>query len=175
MERRELFPILMAAVAADADAQHEHHKPAVVSTDAYRRRVFDERQNATLSTLADIIIPASDGSGGAAEARVSQYFDLVASQVPPMKEAFFTGLLEFDALALKLEGRKLNELDRAGLTRLLTEAARQEGAPTDGAGRFFELLKLHTVEGYRMSHIGQMQWIGYKPHPVGLYPDLTVD
>jgi hypothetical protein len=175
MDRRELFPILAAVVTFDAAAQHEHHKPALVSTAGYKRQVFNDQQNQILDQLADIIIPTDAGSPGASQARVSQYFDLVATYVKPVRTAFEEGLQDFNTLALANFEAPLAKLTRAQLTTLLETAAAHEGNPTNGAESFFELLKFHTVEGYRLSHIGQTQWLGYKPHAPGLYPDLTVD
>lgn len=175
MDRRELFPILAAVAAFDAAAQHEHHKPALVSTPGYRRQVFNDQQNQILDQLADIIIPTDAGSPGASQARVSQYFDLVAAHEKPVRAAFEEGLQDFNTLALSIFEAPLANLGRTQLNSLLELASAHEGNPTNGAESFFELLKFHTVEGYRLSHIGQTQWLGYKPHPPGLYPDLTVD
>jgi gluconate 2-dehydrogenase gamma chain len=175
MDRRELFPILAAAAVVPLEAQHEHHKPALVSTDKYKLQAFSAEQNEALDQLADIILPRDASSGGAHDARVSQYIDLVAFHVPAVKAAFEEGLREMDSLAQSRFGHPLSHLDRAQRTTLLEIASAHELAPTNPLERFFELLKFHTVEGYRLSHIGQTEWMGYKPHPPGLYPDLTVD
>ncbi len=172
MDRRQLFPIL---ATASLNAQHEHHKVALVSTPNYRLQVLTQEQNQILAELTDIIIPSDANSAGAREARVSQYIDLVAASVIQVKKAIDDGLRDFNNLAKAKFGTPLAELDRTGLTRLLETASANEGNPTSGAEQFFELLKFHTIEGYRLSHIGQTQWLGYKPHPPGLYPDLTVD
>ena len=175
IERRELFPILATAVVTALNAQHAHHKPALVSTSAYKRQAFNDEQNTILDLLADIIIPADPKSGGAHDALVANYFDLVAHHVPAVKKAFEDGLNDFNSLALVSFGHPLAHLDRKQLTELLAVAAQQEGAASTPQEKFFELLKFHTVEGYRLSHIGQSQWIGYKPHAPGLYPDFTID
>jgi hypothetical protein len=175
MERRELFPILAAATVAPLDAQHQHHRPALVSTDRYQLQVFSAEQNRILDELAEILIPADAASGGARAARVSQYFDLMAAHLAGFRQDFEQGLRDLDALAQERFAAPLASLDTARLTELLRIASANEGAPRTGAERFFELLKFQTVEGYRQSHIGQTEWLGYKPHPPGLYPDRTVD
>jgi hypothetical protein len=166
MQRRELFPIL---IAANLGAQHEHHRAALVSTDAYKRQYFNTDQNTILDKLSEVIFP------DASRARVSQYFDLLATHVEPVRKAFVDGLEDFETLSQSKFTTKLNDLSTDQLTELLEIASTHEGNPTNGAESFFELLKFHTVEGYRLSHIGQTEWIGYKPHPPGLYPDLTLD
>jgi hypothetical protein len=171
MERRELFPIL-AATALPAAAQHEHHKVALVSSADYKLQSFTASQNRILDILADIIIPDDPRSPGASAARVSQYFDLIAHHQPAYRGQIDSGLAAFEELAQKEFGKPLNALDRASLTKLLEAASRNEGKPGTPAERFFEFLKFQTIEGYRFSHIGQMKWIGYKPHEYGtLYPD----
>lgn len=163
IDRRELFPILATAVVASA--QHEHHRPALVSTDAYKLQVFTPQQNKILDVLADLIIPADANSGGAHDARVSQYMDLVAHHVAPVRKALESALVELDLIAQKTFALPLAGLDRPQTASVL------EAAPE----ALIEMLKSHTVEGYRLSYIGQTQWMGYKPHPPGLYPDRTVD
>lgn len=175
IDRRELFPILAAASVAALSAQHEHHRPALISTAAYKRQAFSDEQNAILDLLADIIIPADPKAGGAHDALVSNYFDLIAHHVPAVKNAFADGLKDFNSLALASFGHPLAHLDRKQLTAMLEVAAAEEGTPSTPQGKFFEFLKFHTIEGYRLSYIGQTQWIGYKPHPPGLYPDFTID
>ena len=83
MQRRELIPILAAANLA---AQHEHHRPALVSTDAYKPQAFSHDQLNILDKLSDLILPDSS------RARVNQYFDLVATHVLPIGKAFEEGL-----------------------------------------------------------------------------------
>ena len=124
-----------------------------MSTDAYKLQVFTPQQNKILDLLADLIIPADANSGGAHDARVSQY------------KALESALAELDLIAQKTFSQPLAALDRAQMTGVL------EAAPE----ALLEMLKSHTVEGYRLSYIGQTQWMGYKPHLPGLYPDHSVD
>ncbi len=163
IERRELFPIL--AAAGVASAQHEHHRPAMVSTDAYKLQTFTAEQNRILDMLTDLIIPADAGSGGAHDARVSQYLDLVAHHVATVKKGIESALADLEAIAKSRFALPLAKLDRAQMTTAL------EAAPE----ALLEMLKSHTVEGYRLSYVGQSQWMGYKPHAPGLYPDRSVD
>ncbi len=172
MDRRELFPILAALPLA---AQHEHHRPPKIFADDYKLRAFTAEQDAMLARLADIILPDDATSRGAAAAKVNRYFDLVAHYTPALKEAFSQGLGHVDAAAAKRFGHPFSHLDREKQTAIVETMAAHEGAPGSELERFFEVLKFHTVEGYRLSHIGQTEWIGYKPHPGGLYPDTTID
>jgi hypothetical protein len=155
MERRDLFPILVAAATPTALAQHQHHKPAKIFATEYQLRAFTKEQVTLLEQLADIILPDDTRSPGAAAAKVGNYFDLVAHYQPSLKDSLLKGL---EALGAK------SEMSRDQLTALLTQASQNETKPTNDAERFFELIKFHTLEGYRLSHIGQTQWIGYRPH-----------
>jgi hypothetical protein len=177
MERRELFPILAAVPLAELPlaAQHEHHRPAKIFADDYRLRAFTEAEDRTLSSLADIVIPDDERSPGAGAARVSRYFDLMAHYVPRIKEGFARGLAAVEAESARRFQQSFARIGRERQTEIVSTMAAHEGAPESELERFFALLKHQTVEGYRLSHIGQTQWIGYKPHPGGLYPDDTLD
>jgi hypothetical protein len=174
MQRRDLLPILGAA-ALPLQAQHEHHKPAKIFADSYQLRAFSAEQDQALSQLADIIIPDDATSRGAGAARVSRYFDFLAHYTPALKSAFLSGLEAVNTAAQSRFGHAFAHLDRSQQTALVELMAQNESAPTNDLERFFEVLKFHTVEGYRFSHIGQTEWIRYQPHPGGLYPDNTVD
>jgi len=106
---------------------------------------------------------------------VSRYFDLVAFYTPALKANVMRGLEMVDAEAMKQFGKAFAGLDRGQQTKVVEVMARNEGKATNDFERFFEVLKFHTVEGYRLSHIGQTEWLQYKPHPGGLYPDGALD
>ncbi|MEJ1934592.1 gluconate 2-dehydrogenase subunit 3 family protein [Nostoc sp. NIES-2111] len=172
MERRNLFPIL-GALALPLEAQHEHHKAARIFAEDYQLRAFSEAQDQMLARLTDIIIPDDETARGAGAAKVSRYFDLVAHYVPEFRAAVLDGLSSVEAAATLRFGAAFGDLNRAQQTEIVREMAQNEGEPRTALERFFAVLKFHTVEGYRLSHIGQTEWIRYKPHPGGLYPDLA--
>ncbi len=172
MQRRDLFPILASLPLA---AQHEHHKPARIFADDYQLRAFTPTQDQTLNRLAGIIIPDDPTARGAEAARVSRYFDLLAHYLPAFKQQFLEGLAAVDAESQSRFGHPFPQLSLSQQSAVVAAMAKNETAPTNALERFFEVLKFHTVEGYRLSHIGQTEWIQYKPHPGGLYPDTTVD
>lgn len=174
MERRSFFPIL-GVVALPLEAQHEHHKPARIFADDYQLRALTAEQDKMLAVLTDIIIPDDETSKGAGAARVSRYFDLLANYLPDFKAAVLDGLSSVEAATTIRFGHPFLELGRVQQTEIVRLMAQNEGAPLTAAERFFEVLKQQTIEGYRLSHIGQTEWIGYKPHPGGLYPDSTID
>jgi hypothetical protein len=174
VQRRELFPILTAA-ALPLEAQHEHHKPAKIFADDYKLRAFTDEQDQVLNRLAGIIIPDDETSRGAETARVGRYFDLLAHYLPAVKKQFLDGLVVVEEEARVRFGHSFAHLNAAQQTEIVAAMAKNEGAPTNPFERFFEILKFQTIEGYRLSHIGQTEWIQYKPHPGGLYPDSSVD
>jgi len=176
MERRELFPILGAAsIAASVDAlnaQHEHHKVPRLAAGNYKLQSFSTEQDAMLDRLADILMPADAESGGAHDASVSKYLDLIVHFGPPqLKKRFETGLAAVEAESMARFQNGFGALSRAKQTQIMERMAENEDEPRDELQRFFVLLKANVVEGYRLSHVGQTQWLKYKPHPEGLYPE----
>jgi gluconate 2-dehydrogenase gamma chain len=83
VSRRDLFqiigaaPAVAAAVSGPASAQtHEH--PAAHDAGAkgpYQRQTFDDHQWRTVQILCDLVIPADERSGSAAQAGVPEFID----------------------------------------------------------------------------------------------------
>lgn len=173
MQRRDLFPVLgVAAVAGPLHAQHEHHKVPRLAAGNYKLQSFSEAQDAVLDRLADILIPADAEAGGAHEARVSKYLDLIVHYgTPQLKQRFERGLAAVESEAKSRFQKSFGELSLEQQTQIMTRMAENEEAPQTELERFFALLKGNVVEGYRLSHVGQTQWLKYQPHPAGLYPE----
>ena len=101
MNRRELFPILGAAVSALEAAE-------------YKPRLLSEREYAMVTSLANIILPADDISKGAGDAGAAFFIDTLlfhASQ--PSQEQFRNGLKPFLGLDVKAQDHMLAELESA--------------------------------------------------------------
>jgi hypothetical protein len=78
VSRRGLFQILGSAAVAGAAAgqTHDHagaEREAAAGT--YQRKTFDEREWRTVHVLCDLIIPADERSGSAAQAGVPEFID----------------------------------------------------------------------------------------------------
>ena len=139
---------------------------------------LNEHQNATLITLSDVIIPATD-TPGAKEAMVNRYLDLLVSVQPvEFQRRFVDALALVDSESQKEFGKTFVNLAPESQVWLLsqwafarenshwTERNNRHGEPQDVAQQDFELLKTLIATGYYESEIGQKElgWDGEMTH-----------
>jgi hypothetical protein len=124
---------------------------------------LDPHQNETVTTLAELIIPATD-TGGARAAQVNRYFDLVLNESETDRQKkFLEGLAWIDGRALKLHNKPFIGLAPEQQTALLEPLADLKNTnPEDQPGvRFFNDLKGWTIFAYYSSEIGSIQELHY--------------
>jgi hypothetical protein len=128
--------------------QHVHpnagppERPAAVAGPV-KPGYFSEKEFATVSRIAELIIPKTD-TAGAVEAGVPAYIDAVVGASKPLQAICKAGLAEWN------EARGV---------ALLTEWS----VARDGAGaKFFQLMKNLTADGYYTSYAGLVEELGYK-------------
>ena len=153
MNRRDILKLAAtsaAAVPAVGIAQQPAAKPAA----SWRPSFFDAHQNQTVTTLADIIIPATD-TPGAMAAQVDRHLDhLLAASPEDEKQAFREGLGWLDGYALRTQGKPFVRCARDRQVSIL-ETLDSNSAPDLAPGhRFFELAKRLTVQLYYSTEIG---------------------
>ena len=140
LDRRELIKIAAGTAAAASLGQAGEH------------RFFTPEEYTVVDELTEIIIPADEKSGGAKAARVVDYIDsrLAEAFDPAERDDFRTGLKPY--LAAPSAERE----------SLLRRANEDEKRPKTPDGKFFRLLKEHTVRGYYTSKIGIHDDLDYK-------------
>lgn len=151
---------------------------AFLSDPNWKPSFFNEHQNATLISLSDVIIPATD-TPGAKEALVNRYLDLLLSVQPAEFQRRFVDALAFvdsesqkelgsDFLKLIPENQLwlLNQWAFARENSHWTERYDRHGEPEDVGQQNFELLKTLIATGYYESEIGQKElgWDGEMTH-----------
>jgi gluconate 2-dehydrogenase gamma chain len=172
VNRRELLPILAAGLAAPVSGQHFHASTdPLLATDQYKLRFFDATEHRQLDCLAEMIIPADATSGGAHDAHVANYIDLVVSyEKTSHQKVWREGLKSINEASRSRFGKPILELSPAQRDTVLSPMAAQEENPGTPEEHFFVLLKNMVIDGYRISPVGMTQWMGWKGHPGGLYP-----
>ena len=143
--------------------QHVHPAPAdavPASAGPYRPRNFSDAEFASISRLADLIIPATD-TPGAVAAGVPAYIDAVVTANPVLRTAFRAG---FEWLAA-LDGKPFLERSEDEQIAVLRPLSAGSAEPSEGR-RFFELMKGLTADGYYTSRIGLVDELGYKGNTV---------
>jgi len=164
IERRELFKILGATLAAarEVAAQHEHGAAAPIDTANYKPRFFSDRQYTAIDDLTEIIIPADDQSPGARAAGVRFYVDSVLHYAAPdVQQRWHNGLAAVEEAAHAQFGKDFPDLGAAEKDKLVALMAKGEKSPTTELERFFPVLKGAAVEAFALSDIGMQEYLGY--------------
>lgn len=103
-----------------------------------------------LDALVESVIPGEDGSPGASEAGVVEYIDRgLAGFLRDVQHLYRDGLRRVAQRAAELCGAPLTALDADGrevLAEHLDALRRQD--PSDPLGRFFAVVREHTVQGF---------------------------
>lgn len=172
------FSVAQAVSSGLTAAARGEDGSTLLSDPNWKPAFLNEHQNATLITLSDVIIPATD-TPGAKEALVNRYLDLILSVQPAGFQQRFTGALAFiDAesqkqfkndfvhLTPKDQGWLLNQWAFARENSRWTENPDQHDRPGDPGQQHFQLLKTLIATGYYESEIGQKElgWDGEMTH-----------
>ena len=164
MERREVVRLLGALAAipflpqtAEAAEDLARRVHLGMQGAAARFRTFTPEQQATVSSLADAILPATD-TPGALDVRVPEFVDHIVTEwaTEPERTSLLAGLADIDALARQAGGNSVSALtpaQRAGLLRTLDG---QRNA-SSGAGYAWGQVKSLTVVGYFTSEVVQRE------------------
>ena len=172
------FSVAQAVSSGLTAAARGEDGSAVLSDPNWKPAFLNEHQNATLITLSDVIIPATE-TPGAKEALVNRYLDLILSVQPANFQQRFTGALAFidsesqkefkkDFLNLTSENQVwlLNQWAFPRESSRWTERNDEHGEPGDPGQQNFQLLKTLIATGYYESEIGQKElgWDGEMTH-----------
>lgn len=129
---------------------------------AWRPAVLTSRQNDTLVTLTELIIPQTD-TPGAEAALVNRFIDSVlAGASPADRDRFVSGLAWLDARSTALFGKDFTSAAPGDQSDLLTRLSADERAPAEDAVgvEFFRAVKALTITGYYSTEIGLQQELG---------------
>jgi len=172
------FSVAQAVSSGLTAAARGEDGSTVLSDPNWKPAFLNKHQNATLITLSEVIIPATD-TPGAKEALVNRYLDLILSVQPGGFQQRFTGALafidvesqkEFKSDFIELTAEKqtwlLNQWAFARENSRWTEPNDPHGEPGDPGQQHFQLLKTLIATGYYESEIGQKElgWDGEMTH-----------
>ena len=124
---------------------------------------FSVEQKATVSALADLIIPADRVSPGAKAAGVADYIGFLVTQASPDDQRAWTdGLRALDQLSQERFGANFSALQMEKQDRLLAELGGEESSPRSPAAKFFVRAKRATAEGFYTSKVGLIEDLKYQ-------------
>ena len=189
MQRRDVLRLLGSAVAISALPQEALNVLAQASTRAAGlgdRKTLNPHQNATVTTLSELIIPKTD-TPGAKEAKVNEFIDLLLTEwfEPTETREFLEGLEQVDVQSRKLfssnfvecqpdqQVQLLKQLDAAAMEFAEKQRqAKQVDAQPPPMNFFYQMKKL-TLAGYYTSEIGFVEELKQEiipPHFAGCAP-----
>jgi hypothetical protein len=168
MDRRTALCLLAAGVLSrrlSQAQQHLHH--LTKSPEKYRLQFFTHAEDAIVDRVAEMILPAGPRSGGAHDARVSFFIDLVVANSPKAEQAKWRAALAgFRAAAQRRFGGEFTSLNQKQQASLLDESAAKEPQPVEPPEVFFAEMKKLTIFAYYSSEIGLLKELGYKGNQV---------
>ncbi|MEY2596101.1 MAG: hypothetical protein RL634_946 [Bacteroidota bacterium] len=124
---------------------------------------FTSHEMATITVLADIIIPKDEVSGSATDAKVPDFIEFIVKDMPQHQTPMRGGLRWLDVHSFKKKGKSFIELDEKSRIEIVDEIAYpKKAAPEVAQGvAFFSLMRNLTATGFYTSKIG-VEDIGYK-------------
>jgi len=151
---------IAGADAAQAPAAHEHaaaQKTASAGRKGpYKPKFFTAHEWATVTMLADIIIPKDEKSGSASDAGVPEFIDFTMTDQPDMQTPMRGGLRWLDTTCRKRFSKEFIDLAAADRTAILDEIAYPKKATPEmsqGAA-FFTSVRNLVATGFYTSMIG---------------------
>jgi len=139
-------------------------------------KFFNDHEMATITVLADIIIPKDEVSGSASDAKVPEFIEFIVKDMPYHQLPMRGGLRWLDIESLKRFGKSFVEITSQQQLQIVDDIAYTEIKYTDEKGNvvtkgkvkpemkpgiaFFNLMRNLTATGFYTSEIGGKD-IGY--------------
>ncbi len=142
----------------------------------YAEKFFDEHEMATITVLADIIIPKDSKSGSASEAGVPDFIEFIVKDLPDNKIPMRGGLRWLDLQSKKRYGTvfiKCSEKDQLALVDDIAYPELAKPEMKQGAA-FFSLMRNLTSAGFYTSEMG-IKDIGYAGNKPGVWNGVPDD
>lgn len=129
-----------------------------------RENIFSDHEMATISILADIIIPKDEISGSATDAKVPDFIAFIVKDMPQHQVPMKGGLRWLDIQCLKRYEKSFKECSQQQQTEMVDliaypDRAKDKPALQPGVS-FFSLMRNLTATGFYTSEIG-VKDIGY--------------
>jgi gluconate 2-dehydrogenase gamma chain len=152
------------AKPADAPANDTGRLPLEIARDKelHAATFFTPHEMATITTLVDIIIPKDEHSGSASEAKVPEFIEFIAKDIPEHQLPLRGGLRWLDLQSATRFGQPFVACATAQQLELVTKIAYPKRATPDmqSGVAFFNRMRDLTASGFFSSKMG-MADIGY--------------
>ena len=149
--------------------ENEYYKKVAV------QKFFTENELATITVLADIIIPRDAVSGSASDAKVTDFIAFIVIDMPSNQTPMRGGLRWLDMQCLKRFEKTFKDCDAKQQIEIVDEIAYPKKAkPEMQQGvAFFNLMRNLTATGFYTSEIGvkDVGYLGNTPNQWNGVPD----
>ena len=139
-------------------------------------KFFTEHELATITLLADIIIPKDEVSGSASEAKVPEFIEFIVKDMPTHQVPMKGGLRWLDMQCLKRYEKSFKDCSHQQQIELVDMIAYPKKAnPEMSQGvKFFSLIRDLTASGFYTSEIG-VKDLGYAGNKVNQWNGVPDD
>ena len=155
---------------AQTPAGHEHaaaHQAAAKGP--YTPKFFTPHEYATVTLLADLVIPKDDRSGSASDAGVPQFIDFTMTDRAYMQTPMRGGLRWLDHESVARYGKPFVDCAAADRTALLDDIAYPDKVKPDLAqgASFFSMFRDSVATGFFTSKVGiaDLKYMGNVANP----------
>ncbi len=128
-----------------------------------QEKFFTEHEFATITVLADIIIPKDEISGSASDAKVPDFIEFIVKDMPDHQVPMKGGLRWLDMQCLKRYEKPFRDCSheqQIGLVDMIAYPKKAKPEMSQGV-KFFSLMRDLTASGFYTSEIG-VKDIGYE-------------
>ena len=171
MNRRDVLRVLSGAVVVPMLAPLSLETRLAIGRAIHGRlagralRSLDAHQNATITAIAEMIIPETD-TPGATTVRVNEFIDLLVTEwyQAPERDELLAGIAAIDTRSQETRGASLVNLPAADQAALLESLDGAQG-PDGSAEWAFARIKDLTIYGYFTSEVVMKDVIHYQVIP----------
>jgi len=136
---------------------------------------FNEHEMATITILADIIIPKDEVSGNASEAKVPEFIEFIVKDMPDHQTPMRGGLRWLDIHTFKKFNKSFKDCSPEQRLSIVDEIAYPKKAKKEVAQgvAFFNKMRDLTVTGFYTTQMGgeDLGYVGNRPNQWNGVPD----
>src|SRR5687767_3949260 len=157
-EKTETPAVAKPEFTIDRNPDELKHEQEIQSKDKF----FTDHEMATITVLADIIIPKDERSGSASDAKVPEFIEFIVKDMPDHQVPLRGGLRWLDMQCMKRFERSFVDCSaeqRIGMVDEIAYPAKAKPEMQQGVA-FFDRMRSLTASGFFTSKIG-IQDLGY--------------
>src|SRR5688572_29325812 len=140
-----------------------------------KEKFFTDHEMATITILADIIVPKDDVSGSASDAKVAEFIEFIVKDIPEHQVPMRGGLRWLDLQSLKRTEKAFKDASHEQQIALVDAIAYPDKAAPDmkQGVSFFNKMRDLTLTGFYTTEIGgkDLGYVGNRPNQWNGVPD----